>query len=67
MMVAIHEAGHDDMLVRAEHDVRLVLRRQFPIGTDVDDHAIALEHRTIFDDVRFSPADDLANHVLAVN
>jgi hypothetical protein len=67
MMVAIHEAGHDDMPVRAENNVRLILRCQFPIGTDVDNRAIALEHRTIFDDVRFSPADDIANHVLAVN
>src|SRR5262245_45718011 len=67
MMVAIHEAGQDDLLVRAEHRIRLVLRRQFLIGTDGDDRAIALKYGTVFDHVRFAAANHFTNHVLAVN
>jgi hypothetical protein len=59
MMVALYVAGRDDMLVRAENSIRLVLRRQFLIGTDVDDRAIALEYCTVFDNVRCGAVDDL--------
>ena len=67
MMVAIHEARHDDMLVRTENNLRLVLRGQFLIGTDIDDRAVPLEHGPVFDDVGFGAADDFADNVLAVN
>ena len=47
MVVAIDEARHDDMLDQSPKRLRLVLRRQFAKGTDVDDRAVALEHGAV--------------------
>jgi len=66
-MMAIDEAGQDDMVARAEHLVGPILLREQVVFSDLDNHTVALEHGAIFHDVRLVPVNDAANDILAAD
>ena len=67
MVMAIDEAGHDNMTAVTQDLVRLVALGQIFVGASLDDLAITLEDRAILDDLCPVVIDNPSNDVLTTN
>ena len=67
VMMTVDEAGQYDMPLRAQHIIGRIFCRQRVVFADFDDHAVALEHRPIFNDCGLIAVEDLADNVFAAD
>ena len=67
VVMAVDEPRDDDVGGGPDDRVGLVPGRNFVMGADVDDDAVALEDGAVLDDHRFVAVDDSADHVLPAN